>query len=192
MKRAAIWSRKASVVSPWTESWRWAFVGPCPSWGSRLRFCCRRARRGRRWSRACRETRSRTGNKTVKTCIVCVCVCSACRRQKSVVLLPAVFEDKQDVVSEGVSVLLQDPTHVIKHLKHKMHHKTEVNTKTVKESRTRKDFADVTAGLYEVNVKFIIKLRFEFRSQICWSTYYNAATTRGGLQKNCINLIRKQ
>lgn len=34
-------------------------------------------------------------------------------------LSPAVFEDEQDVVPEGVSVLLQDPTHVIQHLDHR-------------------------------------------------------------------------
>lgn len=38
---------------------------------------------------------------------------------KSVICLPAVFENKQDVVSEGVPVLLQDPTRIIKHLKQK-------------------------------------------------------------------------
>lgn len=32
---------------------------------------------------------------------------------------PAVFEDKQDVVSEGVSVLFKDPTHIVEHLKSK-------------------------------------------------------------------------
>ena len=32
-------------------------------------------------------------------------------------VIPAVFENKQDVISEGVPVLLQDPTHVIEHLK---------------------------------------------------------------------------
>lgn len=29
---------------------------------------------------------------------------------------PAVLENEQDVVSKGVSVLLQDPTHIVKHL----------------------------------------------------------------------------
>lgn len=29
---------------------------------------------------------------------------------------PAVFENKQDVISEGVSVFLQDSSHVIQHL----------------------------------------------------------------------------
>jgi len=33
-----------------------------------------------------------------------------------VICSPAVFENKQDVVSEGVSVLLQDPAHIVKHL----------------------------------------------------------------------------
>lgn len=107
-------------VSPWTESWRWACAGPCPSLGSHLRFCCRRARRGRRWSRACRHT-AQSGWKF------------ACERNHtgvcpvtSVTCLPAVFENKQDVVSEGVPVLLQDPTHVVQHLQQQRSNKDQM------------------------------------------------------------------
>lgn len=51
--------------------------------------------------------RSRTGD------FACGCFV---QHAGDVIFLPAVFENKQDVIPEGVSVLFQDSTHIIKHL----------------------------------------------------------------------------
>lgn len=44
-----------------------------------------------------------------------VCVCLA--GTWNAVFVPAVFENKQDVIPESVSVLFQDPTNLVEHLK---------------------------------------------------------------------------